>query len=362
MSTRIQSRHSASDAHPVALSYKGVERPLRDPIRYVGARSLRIDDCHPKLSLQNLLDILKVARNLEELTLTNAISPQASTEPNVHTITLPRLRTLILSHPPSVNQRILSHLRLPAARRVHLADDISGIEGPELFDLDEAFAAILPRDSGAVLPLLHTTTSVVFDVYRQSCDLTAYTVHDGESLRLSLYDSDDHPYFNALGGVCAQDLVTIFSSAPITHLEITAAFGEIPIHVFGSLLRAFPQLESLILTGRGNVDHLWVLLNPWHRAEPPCPYLKEIKIGEDDDWFFANDDFFVSLVSALSARAARGTRLTELCLYLMHESDNTDEYEVLHARYVPQIEALVNSVEYNNVECREYDMEEDMCL
>ncbi|KAI0704611.1 hypothetical protein C8Q76DRAFT_752217 [Earliella scabrosa] len=143
------------------------------------------------------------------------------------------------------------------------------------------------------------------------------------------------------------DLVNLFQGAPVTHLSITGEHGAPALDSahWAAVFRAFPELEQLLLPlGGGRTKALWEGLlhasvtSTEAGGSVACRALRRVFL-DVDAIFSVSEDLLETIVECLRVRAARGTRLQELYLYMFHDCD--EEYEAMHATFMPQLKALV---------------------
>ena len=147
------------------------------------------------------------------------------------------------------------------------------------------------------------------------------------------------------------DLVALFGSAPLTHLEsrgycVSAAYD---VESWAKLFRAFPSLVLLEVDADDTVLAGFLeasLATPTNLNQPvACLGLERIVLN--DEWGALTGDrvdaVFDPLVRCLVYRAERGARLKELRLEF-HRAVR----EALREKYLPQLESLVPDVVFGD--------------
>ena len=326
------------------------------------------------------MTLLRACPNLERLALDHALShitgvpdhPQATSA----LVTLPRLRTLSLHHPLDLNARILACLTTPAVSRVELSDNTSDTDHDNVLNRSHTFAAILPPNRAAILPaaLISRIVSVVFTSEKQDHLVSCDDGQDETVLDLRLTADDDvGSWYNDLTHVGARDIATILVGASVLRLDLSIDFECINRDGLASMFRGMGQLQSLKLGGRGDFDKTFEVLTPGEdgseseaeeRSDRPqvlevlCPQLRSIPVCHFWNHSLGNAPLFETILEMLRAREAYGTaRLDSLSIELMQETE--DEYRELHDKYVPQLQQLVEEVEYEHEDYVEYDPEFD---
>ena len=171
----------------------------------------------------------------------------------------------------------------------------------------------------------------------------------------------------------ARDIATILVGAPVPRLDLSIDFKCINRDDIASIFKGMGQLQSLKLGGRGDFDKTFKVLTPGEdgseseaeeRSDRPqvleilCPQLGSISVCHFWNHSLGNAPLFETILEMLRAREACGTaRLDSLSIELMQETKG--EYRELYDKYVPQLQQLVEEVEYEHEDYVKYDPEND---
>ena len=205
--------------------------------------------------------------------------------------------------------------------------------------------------------------------------LIGNTADKRTSVSLELYTDRDVGYSLepvTQGGL--DGLVEIFGSfASVTSLDFNVDFSEcVTAENLEPVLRAFPLLQAVVLSGRPSDDDesfskVLRLFAPRSSSSQGgsandidilCPNLQSLTIGGEGDRFAGYDEHFDLLLEILEARTEHGARrLSNLTIYHMIEEE--EEYMELRDQYVPLLKAHVDDVAYHLVEWEEYNYERD---
>ncbi|KAI0738195.1 hypothetical protein C8Q80DRAFT_1207391 [Daedaleopsis nitida] len=159
--------------------------------------------------------------------------------------------------------------------------------------------------------------------------------------------------------------MTIFDGAPVTCLDLCLDFDDLGDDTLKTLLLSFPSLTSFEISGRGDWSRVWEVLTPRtidgapaDDGAPICPHLQSFCLGYWLEGCIGTEEDLTQILQMLQARNAYGSRLRKLDILFMHEEK--EDYDELHATFVPQLQELVDVVEYSYREYQEYDYEQDM--
>lgn len=280
-----------------------------------------------------------------------------------------------------LNARILAHFLLPAITEVYIAEDTTEIEeydwGHEWGHEFHTFLTMLPPNPSAIIPpsLIIRVVSLAF-----AADRMVFGVEEGmdyfvrgkdTSLReiICLGLATEHDRSSWQYGATdpgARDLMTIFNGAPVTSLDLCLDFDDLEDGTLRSLLQSFPGLTSFKISGRGDWSHIFQVLTPPRTVDgtptddgaPTCPLLESFCLGDWLEGCVGTEDDLMEILQMLQARNAYGLRLRQLDILFMHKEK--EDYDELHATFVPRMEELVETVKYSYREYEEYDEDRDM--
>ncbi|KAI0710665.1 hypothetical protein C8Q76DRAFT_69011 [Earliella scabrosa] len=346
--------------HPLlkAVTLVGTTIPC-DPLIYTKLVSIDFESCKCNIPFLHFVELLKASTNMRTISLSNFLNQlgkATARKPSQDLVTLSHIHDITLNEDlPEKMAALLSYFHLPNIE--YLA--VNG-EKAELGRLD-GLTQLLPSDAAPCLPKARDIIWLSLTVYEGTYELEGYCDRQRSghvdyydslgrppprpTVELSIYTDDlDEPEALPMGLV---DLVNLFQGAPVTYLSITGEHGAPTDSAhWAAVFRAFPKLEELVFDwGRGMTKALWEgLLHASLTALEAgglvvCRALRHIRLNVDDS-FTAPEDLLETIVECLRVRAALGgTRLQQLYLNLFHEDD--EEYEAMHATFMPQLKALV---------------------
>ncbi|KAI0697226.1 hypothetical protein C8T65DRAFT_27635 [Cerioporus squamosus] len=242
---------------------------------------------------------------------------------------------------------------------------------------EHTFASLLANDPPSVarLPfLLPRIASVHFMAQRMDYFLWCKDSRGRQLVTLTLTtDADVAVHMDALASHGARDLSPLLAGAPaVKSLTVCTDFDTLAVADIRGMLVSFPSLEILNLEGRSfdnYLKHVWALLTPTSKPDEEvdilCPKLKTLTVKNGDPPWYGGDGFFKAILPMLRERDACGSRLASLELELMEGNEeeveeNEAEYNRMRAKYIPELEKVVDEVTYDYVEYQEYDWEKDM--
>ena len=326
-----------------------------DPSFYSHIRRLSLNERPFNLSLEQFMQLLSDIPGLRYLELDDFLQ-YLSDDGNVGLPlrSLPSLRFLGLhNHVPRLSTRFLSRIDIPAASLSITANVDGDFDGEENEFVDVTLCDVLPPDLRTSLrPQLTNVTwgrlTTVYDEYTIECHSTIPEPDETTLVKLSLTSYMGRQWdYRQSGGIA--DLIALFGSAPLTHLE-TRGYCVSASYVMKRwvrLFRAFPSLVSLEVAADDTVLAGFLEASLASPTDQPVVCRRLERIVLNDEWVSLKGDrmdaIFEPLLRCLVYRAERGARLKELRLEFHREAR-----EAAGEKYLSQLESLVSDVVFGD--------------
>lgn len=325
--------------------------------------SLVLDRClrdanTPRIPLAVFLDVLESCSQLVVLTLHESLSQmlERNTPSQTHrAIVLPKLRSITLADHPRLDLApFLSCLNLPIDVDITINPTF-----PYRDTTPVSFRSALPNNRHNI-PIL-TSASQVRLINHAQREMTVHASPAQPSPGGITVDFARLPHhipdlmtWNNYRGKALRDIVDLFSSSPLTSLELSGSYLYTEKREWDLLFTRFPTLERLTITLFGGpadavrtiFSALLVMVRPGVGGSEDtvvCPGLQELSITTY--YGLCTDETMVEIGATLRLRAKRGaTALTKLHLQLPHPSKPVFEAreadaKALFAEVMPRGEA-----------------------
>lgn len=271
--------------------------------------------------------------------------------PTAPPLDLPRVRKFHLSSGARpVLQQILYDLRTPNATDISITGVVRGppdVPGNHLF-----VHRLLPgpRMPLEIMPTLATPKTVVLKLEGRG-PVVLEACNDKQRIRFAVSDHADWLMVNKhLLGICLNDIIDLFSSAPVTSITVHSDhLYRVRYSLWRALFSSFPQLETLKLSGLGVYADMWEGLKEasttWTAPEMSCHRLKTIDL--DHVWLGPRDNYdslFRPISEALRYRAMHGCRLQTLRMRIKLNSPEDDL--AFRRTYFPALCTSVDTIIY----------------
>ncbi|TFK90717.1 hypothetical protein K466DRAFT_660608 [Polyporus arcularius HHB13444] len=264
---------------------------------------------------------------------------------------LPHIRKLYLqSGARPVIQQILYALRAPNATDISITGIVRGqqdVPGNHLF-----VPRLLPgpRHPHDLIPSLATATSVVLK-FEGHGPVVLEASDSKQRIHLAVIDDSNWLLdYRSLLHICLCDVISLFSTAPVTSIAVYSQYEYTArSDVWRLLFASFPQLVTLTLTGLSAYADMWDgLMEASTTSTTPemsCHGLKTIEL--DNVRFRSTDNYdcvFRPIFGALRYRALKGCRLDTLRMRIKLEGPEDDL--ALRRTYFPALAVSVTNVVY----------------
>ncbi|KAI0738197.1 hypothetical protein C8Q80DRAFT_1207398 [Daedaleopsis nitida] len=328
--------------------------------------SLVLDEClrdanAPRIPLAIFLDVLESCSQLVLLTLREYLSQILQQDTPAKTsdrvISLPKLRSLTLvDHPRRDLAPFLSCINLPLDVDITIHPTLNN-RGEETL---VAFRSPFPEDRHNI-PILASAERVRVTSLME----TEITIHAWPPARSgsggitvdlvrTMYDIPSFTTWISFSGEALTDIVYLFSSSPLTSLDLTGGNLYTSKHQWDLLFTQFPTLETLnvalVVYLDNQADTVPTIFSALvfvpdtdssANSAVVCPRLQELSISHGR----CTDETMLEVEAALRLRATRGVpALKKLRLQLVHASQRGFEArkavaEALFAEVMPVGEA-----------------------
>ncbi|KAI1788150.1 hypothetical protein LXA43DRAFT_1026425 [Ganoderma leucocontextum] len=315
----------------------------RDPLFYAPLRKLSLKGCPFKSSLEQFVQLLSDCPRLNHLELDGFLQQLPDSGSVGPPRFLPSLVSVRLSdHVPIHSARFLSRIVIPAASLSTTAN--IGFDEEERGD---TLRAVVPPNLRNSLPGLATLTwgrlIMTYEEYSIECHPTKPGRGETVLVELALTSSAVGWAGRMSDGLT--DLLELFGSAPLTHLETLGYCTTVDVEIWAQLFRTFPSLVSL----EADVDEaVFTGLLEASLASPVdgpvvCRALERVSMT--DEWGVLKnvEPLLDPLIHCLLYRADRGTRLKEL-----HLGFHGVARAAVREKYLPQLENLVSNIVFGN--------------
>ncbi|KAM5544285.1 hypothetical protein V8D89_001945 [Ganoderma adspersum] len=330
-------RRRLPNLHALRLAYTLIPR---DPLFYARLRKLSLKACPLKATVEQFVQLLATDLSLEHLELDEFLQQLSdSGDVGAPASPLPSLLSLRLSnHIPVHSARFLSQVLIPQTASLE-------IEALAEEEREITLRALVPPNVASSLPRISTVAwarlVITCDEYAIECPSMQLEQESDETMlvKLAFTSSPGPDWSDSMPGGLA-DLLALFGSAPLTHLELFGDSSAVAAETWTALFRAFPALVSLEAEADG------ALFTCLHEAslsnsadeEVACRGLERIVLN--DDWGVSGRLEWVldPLIRCLRYRAEKGSRLQELCLALPQDLSALKVYLAQLEELVPNLE------------------------
>ena len=330
---------------------------------YARLRHLSLRDCRCDFSLERFLEVLSASTNLEHLQLESFLhriegdwmKESADTGRNPHSLRYLKFLKLI-EDSSAHTSNFLARISLSSTASVSI---YCLIEADDNGDLSETITDILPSYPAVALPALALVTEVVVQANALRYSISGFVeprVPGKDLIFLQIADNPTDPEdvldWGQFPNECADDLLDVFASAPLTALNFTGSFGNVSAHTWGEIFTRYPLLKTLRLDDDlSHADESETVFQGLLAATPPpdspvpCPRLRSVSLKAS----FSRTDID-AILKCLRHRAGEGHRLEHLRMDFDGDEDNK---ALMDAAYLPELRELVSDVDYKYKVLRE---------
>ncbi|KAM5539295.1 hypothetical protein V8D89_007168 [Ganoderma adspersum] len=262
--------------------------------------------------------------------------------PSKKPLSLRHLQSLSLAdHPPIYTSRFLSHVLLSPTVSLRIDGYLGDVaEG----DVTETVSALLPPKPTVIVPALALATDVSVNVYDMEYSLVGRVGLRAPASSLVTLDIHSSAISDWRGNSShhgARDLLSVFSSAPLTTLRFMADCGGVAAETWTEIFDRYPLLETLSLGIVGTTETAFTgLMNaaPTADSPVPCPGLRSISVTGRFD-----EGSLDATLRCLRDRAKKGHRLGKISMDLWGDQGDDLSFET---HYIPPLKELVAEANY----------------